>query len=127
MKKIIFLFLWSCVAAFAQTPTPEQMAQKQLEAYNQKDIKAFMDCFSEDVKIYTYPNTLEVEGKAKMQEQYAQFFNSAQTLYCTVIKRIVRGAFVIDEESVQYNATTFGGVAIYEVKEGKIVAVTFMK
>lgn len=127
MKKIVFLLLCSCVAAFAQTPTPEQMAQKQLEAYNQKDIKAFMDCFSEDVKIYTYPNILEVEGKAKMQEQYAQFFNNAQTLHCTVIKRIVRGAFVIDEESVQYNATTFGGVAIYEVKEGKIVTVTFMK
>jgi hypothetical protein len=127
MKKIIVLLLCTCAAAFAQTPTPEQMAQKQLEAYNQKDIKAFMDCFSEDVKIYTYPNTLEVEGKAKMQEQYAQFFNNAQTLHCTVIKRIVRGAFVIDEESVQYNATTFGGVAIYEVKEGKIVAVTFIK
>ena len=127
MKKIILLLLCSCVAAFAQMPTPEQMAQKQLEAYNQKDIKAFMDCFSEDVKIYTYPNTLEVEGKAKMQEQYAQFFNNAQTLHCTVIKRIVHGAFVIDEESVQYNATNFGGVAIYEVKEGKIVAVTFMK
>lgn len=127
MKKILFLFLFWGAAVVGQTPTPEQMAQKQLEAYNQKDIKAFMDCFSEDVKIYTYPNTLEVVGKAKMQEQYAQFFNRAKTLYCTVLKRIVRGAFVIDEESVQFNDTTFGGVAIYEVKDGKIVAVTFIK
>lgn len=124
MKKLFLLCLF--VSALGSAQTAEQIVQKQVEAYNQKDLNAFMDCYSDDVKIYTFPHTLDVEGKAKMREQFAQFFNSAQTLHCTIVKRIVKGNRIIDEESVQYNTTTFSGVAIYEVKDGKIISVTFL-
>lgn len=124
MKKLFLLCLF--VSALGSAQTAEQIVQKQVEAYNQKNLDAFMDCYSDDVKIYTFPHTLDVEGKAKMREQYAQFFNGAKTLHCTVVKRIVSGNRIIDEESVQYNTTTFSGIAIYEVKDGKIISVTFL-
>ena len=34
---------------------------------------------------------------------------------------------VIDEEQIQYNESQFGGVAIYEVENNKIIKVTFFQ
>ena len=125
MKKIIIITLFFvnfwCVA---QQQKPEEVVQKQVEAYFSRDIEAFLSFYSEDVKIYTFPNKLETDGKAAMRESYSSFFKNAKVLDCKIVKRIVRNTFVIDEELVKYNDTKFGGVAIYEVEKGKIVKVT---
>jgi uncharacterized protein (TIGR02246 family) len=128
MKKIIlitllFINFW-CVA---QEQKPEEIVQKQVEAYNSRDIEAFLSFYSEDVKIYTFPNKLETDGKAAMRESYASFFKNAKVLDCKIVKRIVRKNKVIDEELVKYNNTEFSGVAIYELENGKIVKVTFFE
>jgi hypothetical protein len=128
MKKIIiitllFINFW-CVA---QEQKPEEIVQKQVEAYNSRDIEAFLSFYSEDVKIYTFPNKLETDGKSAMRESYASFFKNAKVLDCKIVKRIVRKNKVIDEELVKYNDTEFGGVAIYEIEKGKIVKVTFFE
>lgn len=128
MKKIIlitllFINFW-CVA---QEQKPEEVVQKQVEAYNSRDIEAFLSFYSEDVKIYTFPNKLNIDGKTAMRESYASFFKNAKVLDCKIVKRIVRNTFVIDEELVKYNEIEFSGVAIYEVENNKIVKVTFFE
>ena len=35
---------------------PEQVVQKNLECYNNRDIKGFMECFSPDIALYTFPD-----------------------------------------------------------------------
>ncbi|MFY0629167.1 MAG: nuclear transport factor 2 family protein [Flavobacteriaceae bacterium] len=106
--------------------SPRYVVQKQLEAYNNRDIETFVNVFAQDVKVYDYPNKLRYKGRKEMKKRYGPFFKNTKDLNCVIVKRIERGNFVIDEESVTANGNTFGAVAIYEVKDGKIVAVTFL-
>lgn len=127
MKKILLItFFLINFYGWSQEKTPVQVVQEQLEAYNSRDIEAFLSFYSEDVKIYTFPNKLESDGKAAMREGYASFFKNAKVLNCTIKTRIVQKNIVIDEEWVKYNDTEFGGIAIYEVENNKIVKVTFI-
>lgn len=120
---VFFLNFW----CFGQEQKPEEIVQKQVEAYNSRDIEAFLSFYSEDVKVYTFPNKLESDGKEAMRKNYASFFKNAKVLNCIIKNRIVRNNKVIDEEQVKYNDTEFGGVAIYEIENNKIVKVTFVE
>ncbi len=112
--------------AFVAEESPRIIVQKQLEAYNARDIDAFMATYSENVKLYNYPNQLFLEGQEKMRERYGTFFENTPDLYCEVKNRIVIGNKVIDEEYVTVNGSKVSAVAIYEVENGKIVKVTFV-
>ncbi|MEH6535737.1 MAG: nuclear transport factor 2 family protein [Psychroserpens sp.] len=105
----------------------EAIIQKNLEAYNARDIDAFMKDYSDDVKLYAYPNTLQTEGKDAMRKSYSDWFDRVPDLRAFVKKRIVIGNKVIDEEQVTANGKIFNAVAIYEVENGKIVKVTFIQ
>ncbi len=105
----------------------EAVVQKQLEAYNNRDIDAFLETYSEDVQVFRYPNKLDYEGKEKMRAQYEGFFKQAKGLHCEIKQRIVIANKVIDEEYITVNgANGSSAVAIYEVNKGKISKVTFV-
>ncbi|TAI49200.1 nuclear transport factor 2 family protein [Flagellimonas allohymeniacidonis] len=105
----------------------ESIVKEQLVAYNARDIDAFMDTYSEDIKLYNFPNTLVSEGKEKMRESYGSFFDNTPDLNCEIKNRMVVGNKVIDEEYVTINGTPVSAVAIYEVENGKIAKVTFLQ
>ena len=48
--------------------TPEILAQQQLNAYNVRDIDAFLEPYSDSVRIYNFPNKLRMQGKDDMIE-----------------------------------------------------------
>lgn len=106
--------------------SPRFIVQKQVDAYNDRDIEAFANTFSDDVKVYDYPNKLRYQGKKQLIRRYAALFDNTPNLNCTIVKRIESGNKVIDEESVIINERKVSGVAIYEVKNGKIVSMTFL-
>ncbi|WP_460219626.1 nuclear transport factor 2 family protein [Psychroserpens sp. MEBiC05023] len=105
----------------------EAIVQRNLDAYNARDIDAFMADYADDVKLYAYPNTLQTDGKEAMRKGYQDWFNRVKDLRAFVKKRIVFGNKVIDEEQVTANGKILNAVAIYEVENGKIVKVTFMQ
>lgn len=105
----------------------EAIVQKNLDAYNARDIDAFMDDYADDVKLYAYPNTLQTEGKTAMRNSYKDWFQRTPDLRAFVKKRIVIGNKVIDEEQVTANGKIIEAVAIYEVENGKIIKVTFIQ
>lgn len=106
--------------------SPRFIVQKQVDAYNDRDIEAFANTFSDDVKVFDYPNKLRYQGKKELIRRYAALFDNTPNLNCTIVKRIESGNKVIDEESVVINERKVSGVAIYEVKNGKIVTMTFL-
>lgn len=112
---------------FVAETSPENIVQKQLDAYNNRDLKALLDTYSDEVEVYNFPNELLYKGKQKMEEGYTSFFDSSPDLHCEIKKRIIIGNKVIDEEYITANGTSFSAVAIYEVKNGKIVKVTFVQ
>lgn len=107
--------------------SPEAIVQRQLNAYNARNIDAFMDTYSDDIELYDYPNTLTTKGNATMRKGYEGFFKNVPNLYCEIKKRIVIGNKVIDHEKVRAGTRTLSAVAVYEVENGKIKKVTFIK
>ncbi len=106
--------------------SPRFIVQKQVDAYNDRNIEAFANTFSDDVKVYDYPNKLRYQGKKELIRRYAALFDNTPNLNCTIVKRIESGNKVIDEESVIINERKVSGVAIYEVRNGKIITMTFL-
>ena len=107
------------------------LAQQQLEAYNKRDLEAFLFPFSDSVKVYKQ-HTLSYEGKDNMREGYAGWFGSLDSLHCTVLQRISEGNTVIDHERIYYKrkngeSSTYHTIAIYTIKNGKIQEVIFPK
>jgi hypothetical protein len=107
----------------------EQLAQKQLEAYNSKDVEAFLKCYSHDVEIYSFPDELVYVGKDTMRERYSSLFEAAPNLNAEIVTRTVMGNVAIDVERVtgmpgkeQVNA-----IAIYEVENDLIKKVRFIR
>lgn len=113
--------------SMANTIKLSAIVQKQLDAYNSKDVNAFMASYSKDVKLYNYPNELLSEGQDQMRKDYISWFNRTPDLKASVNKRIVIGNKVIDEEQVTANGKIFNTVAIYEIENGLISKVTFMQ
>ncbi|CAM4034420.1 MULTISPECIES: nuclear transport factor 2 family protein [Flavobacterium] len=127
MKNVLFLFiLLNFSIGFSQTESPEKIVQIQLEAYNNRNIDAFLATYDDNIKIYDFPNTLSYEGKEKMRKIYSSLFKEVPNLLCEIKKRIIIGNKVIDEEYVRVNNEFVSAVAIYEVKNNKIIKVTFI-
>lgn len=106
---------------------PEAIVQRQLNAYNARNLEAFLDTYSEDVELYTFPAQLMSKGKEAMRKEYAGMFTAVPNLYCNIENRIVNGNTVIDKERVRFGNQYVFAVAIYEVTKGKISKVTFIQ
>lgn len=107
--------------------TPEDLAQRQLNAYNLRNIDAFLEPYADDVEVYQYPNTLQFKGKETMRKTYSQLFENIPNLHCELVGRIVQGNVVIDKERVQFGDTIVEAVAIYHIENGKIKKVLFIQ
>ena len=105
----------------------EAIVQRQLNAYNARNIDAFMDTYADDVELYRFPNELTQKGKAEMRKRYEGMFASTPNLYCEIVERIVLGNKIIDHEKVRAGDRTIQAVAVYEVESGKIRKVTFIR
>lgn len=124
LSLLILLFLSATL--YAQDPVAP--VQAQLDAYNKRDIEAFLKPYSDSVAVYFFPNRLLYKGKETMRKEYTDMFTNTPDLYCTLKSRMVVGSTVIDEESVIFNKTQppLHAAAIYKVEKGLIVAVYFV-
>lgn len=109
------------------TSNPEAIVNKQLEAYNKRDIDAFVNTYSNDIKLYKFRNHLVSEGQDAIKKQYGSMFKKTIDLNAEIVNRMVLGNKVIDKEKVTANGTIFYAIAIYEIKNEKIYKVTFIQ
>ncbi len=106
---------------------PEDLAQRQLNAYNFRNIDAFLEPYADDVEVYSFPDQLQFKGKEAMRKGYAQMFENTPNLHCELVSRIVQGNTVIDQERVQMGNRVLEAIAIYHIENGKIKKVYFMQ
>ena len=103
---------------------------KQLEAYNQCDIEAFIVNFAEDCIVEDGEGKVLMVGQAAMYESYKKMFVASPNLHCHLASRTVVGNYVLDEERVTGRAGNDGEshvIAIYRIENGLIVHVRFLK
>jgi imidazolonepropionase-like amidohydrolase len=110
-------------------PSPETVVQRQVEAYNARDIEAFLSFYADDVVIRRLPSgEVAWDSKEAMRPRYATRFAENPELFCTITKRIVHGDWVVDHELVTgvKDRPRVRAVATYEVKNGLIRNVWFL-
>jgi imidazolonepropionase-like amidohydrolase len=107
--------------------TPEDLAQRQLNAYNLRNIDAFLEPYADDIEVYTYPDQLQFKGKETMRTGYSKMFENTPNLHCELVDRIVQGNIVIDKERVLFGDKIIEAVAIYHIENNKIKKVYFVQ
>jgi hypothetical protein len=103
--------------------TPAIIVQRQLDAYNARDIDALLATYAPDARQYEHPATLLATGAAEMRARMAVRFQEPN-LHARLLQRVVMGNIVIDHEEVSRTFAEGTGlvdmVAIYEIVDGKI-------
>lgn len=90
--------------------------QAQLDAYNARDVDAFLACYTPDCRIEDGAGTLLMQGHAAMRERYAAMFAASPKLHCVIVQRTRIGRYVLDEEEITGRVPDFRrAVAIYRL------------
>jgi hypothetical protein len=121
--------------------SPEAVVQRQLDAYNARDLDAFVACYSPDAQLgplrpsrrtpraflATVHGRLRRRRSESLRATYERLFSAAPELQASVSTRVVQGKYVIDHEHVTGQPRgPFTAVAIYEVEDGLISRVWFI-
>ena len=110
----------------ATDETPVAVVNRQLDAYNARNIDMFVATYSENIEIYKN-GVMTMKGHEQLRERYDVMFKNTPNLNCRIENRILINNKVIDKENVTANDRIIEAVAIYEVVNGKIVKVTFVE
>jgi hypothetical protein len=103
---------------------PASVVQRQLDAYNARDIDALLAVYADDAQMFEHPATLLASGAAALRERFTARFQEAN-LHAALLYRTVLGQRVIDHEEVTRTFPEGTGklrlLMIYEVQDGRIV------
>jgi hypothetical protein len=103
--------------------SPEQVVQRQLDAFNARDLDALLAAYAEDAEMYEHPSKLLARGAAAFRERFTARFQEPN-LQATLLSRTVMGHIVVDHEEVSRTFPEGAGrirlLMIYEVQHGRI-------
>ncbi len=108
---------------------PAGFAQRQLDAYNARDLARFVAEYTDDVQVFALPDPQPVTvGKAAFAAHYRDHRFNRPGLHATLVQRMVVGNKVIDHEVVQgVPGAPLETAAIYEVTPAGISRVWFVR
>lgn len=105
-----------------QPSAAERVVQLQYDAYNRHDLEAFVAAHAPDVRVYRFPDSLIIEGRAALRERFGKLFATAPQVHATVEARITQGDFVVWRETATGlpGGKTNTGIFVWEVHDGQI-------
>jgi hypothetical protein len=128
---LFFLSFFIAMSSLHAQLSPEQVVQKNLDAYNQRDIEGFMAWFSPEIKMHNFSDgQLTMQGLEQVRKTYQELFDLSPKLHSSILKRIVFGNKVIDHEHIigrRGADQPVELVLIYEVEQERIVKITVMR
>ena len=106
---------------------PAAVAQRQLDAYNARDLQRFLAEYSDDICVYRPPAAEPtLQGKAALAAHYASQRFNLPGLHAELVNRMVLGNKVIDHERISgVRDRPFDVAAVYEVVDGLICTAWF--
>lgn len=100
--------------------------QAQLDAYNSRDIDAFVAAYAEDVVIADPSGQVIMAGHETMYDQYGALFEGSPDLQAEVLDRMSAGPWTVDHERVSRADETREVIVAYEVADGLISRVVML-
>ncbi|MBC8007755.1 MAG: nuclear transport factor 2 family protein [Prolixibacteraceae bacterium] len=106
-----------------------ELVQKQLDAYNNQNIDAFIACYAEDAVLAGLNGDVTHRGIAAIRKRHEELFYEFPRNHARLANRIDLGSTVIDHEQVERTpgGDRFEVAAIYTIRDGKIVRVDFAR
>jgi hypothetical protein len=108
--------------------SPEVVVQRQLDAYNAKNLDAWISTYAHDAKQFELGGGMLAQGHEAIRARTAPRFNEPD-LRAVLLKRVVMGSVVIDHEDVLRTFPEGPGrvelVCVYVVEKGKIQSASF--
>ena len=139
MKSVLCVFMVALLASGCNASTeerqrsPEEEARSPLEvvnlrmnAYNDHDLDALLSTYSDDVEIFTYPSRSLGRGREHVKELFSDLFRD-ETLRVDIHHQIAKDGYVINHETVLSSGAKTEYVSIYEVRDGLIKSVRFVR
>lgn len=109
-------------------PAPAELIQRQLEAYNRKDVEGWLATYHSQACQYVLHGELLARGHAQLRSRISERF-SEPDLHAQLLNRTVSGNIVVDLEQVTRNFPQGRGsqqmLCIYEVQDGLIRTASF--
>ena len=109
--------------------SPEAIVQRQLDAYNAKDIDALLATYALDAEQHVLHGGMIAAGHAAMRLRFLERF-AEPDLHARLLSRIVVGHVVVDHESITRNFPEGRGtlelLCLYEVRDGLIRKASFV-
>lgn len=102
--------------------------QTQLDAYNARDVNAFVRCYAPTIVCEDGEGKRLFVGNATMRARYADLFADSPNLHCELKSRVRVGEYVIDEIGVTgRDGEMVHAVVIYHVKGDVITHIRFLR
>ena len=109
--------------------SPEQVVARQLEAYNARDVEAWVATYAPDGQQFEFPGKLLASGRTEIRARASVRFTEPN-LHARLIRRTVMGTVVVDHEDVTRTFPEGEGrielVCIYLVERGLIQTASFV-
>lgn len=107
---------------------PETVVQQQLDAYNARDLEAWLATYKDDAEQYLLHAGLLASGRDAIRTRMVDRFDD-EALHAELVSRTVMDNIVVDHEFVTRTLpdglATIGMICVYEVWAGLIVKATF--
>jgi hypothetical protein len=101
--------------------------QAQVEAYNARDVEAFVACYADDVVISDGSATVLMTGRAQLRAAYGPMFDAHPDLRAEIVHRISAGGWTVDHERVTREGRQLEVLVAYQVAAGVIQRVVMLR
>lgn len=105
---------------------PIDIVNRRMAAYDNHEIQAFMDLYSDEIEIFTYPDKSLGKGKKHLRSIFEPMFREGN-VHVEVHGQFTKDSYVVNSETVTDGKNKTEYVSIYEVKNGLIQSVRFVR
>jgi len=110
--------------------SPETIIQKQVEAYNARNLSDFLDCHHPEIQLFNFSESVPFAvGIPSVRKIYQLVFDTSPNLNAEIVHRMVLNNTVIDHEIVsgRSGVERIEIIAIYEIQDDEIRKAHFIR
>lgn len=125
---LLVVLIAGTAPSFAQLAeqSPTEVVKARMQALNEHDLAAFLGTYADGVQVLIYPDTPLSSGKEHLSSIFAPLI-AAKDVDVKVLSMLAADAYVVVDRVVSYGDVSEPGIAIYEVRDGLIQSVVFLR
>jgi hypothetical protein len=109
-----------------ETMSMDDPVQAQVDAYNARDIDAFVAAYDADVVITDATGRAIMSGQETIRDEYGELFEASPDLRAEILGRVGAGTWTVDHERVSRGDETREVLVAYHVSDGLISRVVML-